>query len=66
MRERLRIRQIIDGDEIYILIAESCAQDVAPDSSETIDADLNSHAFPKPPSFLDPYHTSAFASSGSL
>ena len=37
MRERLRVSNIIDGDEINFGVAETCAKDVAPDAPETID-----------------------------
>ena len=39
----LGVGQIIDGDELQLRIAEGSAQDVAPDPSESIDADFDSH-----------------------
>src|SRR6266508_4387976 len=44
MRQRSRISYVIDGDEVYVFVAERCAKDVAADTTEPIDADLNCHS----------------------
>ena len=44
--ERLRARQIVDRDEVDVLVAERRPHDVAPDSTESIDADPDSHRSP--------------------
>ncbi len=42
--ERLRIGQVVDGDELEVGPSRMCrAEDVAPDPPETVDADLHCH-----------------------
>ena len=41
MRERLRIGDVVDGDEVERLVTEAGAQDVAADAPEPVDADAD-------------------------
>jgi hypothetical protein len=65
MRERLRVRNIIDGDEINFRIAEACAKDITSDASETIDANLHSHSLSNL-LLMYRFHTNIRASPGSI
>src|SRR5262249_21935310 len=46
MRERLRVRQIVDGDEVDIrnTVLPRRAQDLTSDAAEAVDADANGHS----------------------
>jgi hypothetical protein len=46
VRERLRVRDVVDGDEINLPVSERGAQDIAPDAPETVDADFHCHVNP--------------------
>jgi len=52
MRERMRTREIVDGDEIDILVAERGPHDVPPDAPESIDPDPYSHRCPPDKRFI--------------
>ena len=50
MRQRLRIGNIVDGDEVDILVAQRGAKDVAADAAKSIDAHFDCHSRFRPPS----------------
>src|SRR5258708_1916837 len=45
VRESLRVRDVVDGDELNVLIVERGAHDVAADAAEAVDAYLDGHYF---------------------
>jgi len=44
VREGLRVRDVVDGDELNVLVVERGAHDVASDAAEAVDAYLNGHS----------------------
>jgi hypothetical protein len=43
MRERLCVRQVVNGHEIYIGVTDCRAEDVATYATETVDANFHCH-----------------------
>ena len=43
VRERCGRREVIDGDELDLGIAESCAENIAADAAEAVDAYFDCH-----------------------
>jgi hypothetical protein len=43
MRKRRGVGDVVDGDHVHVVMGERRAHDVAADSSEPVDADLDGH-----------------------
>ena len=52
MRERVSAREVVDGDEIDVLVAERRPHDVPADSAEPVDPDPYSHRCPPDKRFI--------------
>jgi hypothetical protein len=52
VREGIRARQIVDGDEIDVLVAQRRPHDVPPDAPESVDPDPYSHRCPPDKRFI--------------
>ena len=48
MRERLRVRDVVHGDELERRLAEAGAEHIAADTTEPVDADADRHACNSP------------------
>src|SRR5690242_384519 len=44
VRKSLRVRDVVDGDELDVFVVESRANDVAADAAEAVDTNLDGHA----------------------
>ncbi len=44
VRQRLRVRDVVDGHEVDVLVAEAGAQDVAADAPEAVDSNFDCHS----------------------
>src|SRR6516164_8761349 len=45
VRQRLRVRDVVYRDELQVLVVDGCAQDIASDTAEAVDSNLDWHYF---------------------
>ena len=43
MRQRLRVREVVDGDDFDVFVAQRGTQYVAPDTAKAVDTHLDCH-----------------------